>query len=380
MIKFARPKFNKTVIKKIKSVVDSGVFVHGPKTVEFEKKLSKFFKLKNNNILSTASCTASLHLFYLSIGLKKNDEVIMSAQTHVATAHAVEACGAKPVFVDCELKTGNIDITKIKKAINKNTRCICITHFLGRPTNMTEVLKFKKLRGIMIVEDTALSIGSKINKRFSGTFGDAGAFSFHPVKIITTGEGGAIIVKNKSLLNKIKSIKSFGYDIADPSKRKIPGNYNINNFGLNYRMNEIESTLGIEELKFIEKKIKIRKKNYLSLFNKIKDCRNFYILDSKSTKKIVSSYYALTIILNSKSKKYRDNIILSLKNNNIQTSIYYPHPVPLLNYYKKKYGKSPIDFQNSSRIAYNSISFPVAPHITKNDVSYMAKMIKKIIG
>ena len=105
--------------------------------------------------------------------------------------------GAKPVFVDCELKTGNIDIEKIEKKITKKTKCICITHFLGRPTDMRKVNRIARKHNLKVVEDTALSIGSKIGRKFAGTFGDAGAFSFHPVKIITTGEGGAIILKNK---------------------------------------------------------------------------------------------------------------------------------------------------------------------------------------
>ena len=114
MIKFARPIVNRKVIPKIKGIINKGVFVHGALTDEFERKLSSYFGLNKKKLLSTSSCTASLHLYYLSIGLTNTDEVIMSAQTHVATAHAVEACGAKPVFVDCELKTGNIDIENKK--------------------------------------------------------------------------------------------------------------------------------------------------------------------------------------------------------------------------------------------------------------------------
>ncbi len=380
MIKFAKPTVNKNAITKIKDIFKSGIFVHGYNTLEFERKLSKFFKLRKNNVLTTASCTAALHLYYISIGLKKGDEVIMSAQTHVATAHAVEICGAKPVFVDCELKTGNIDTKEIIKKITNKTVCICITHFLGRPTDMFKILKIAKKYNLKVLEDTALSIGSKINGKYTGTFGNAGAFSFHPVKIITTGEGGALIIKDKKQYQLIKSLKSFGYDIADPNKRKIPGNYNINYLGLNYRLSEIEAAIGLEELKKIKNKILIRKKNYNTLYNKIKNCKNFFILDSRSEKNIVSSYYALTIILNSKSKRIRNNLILKLKKNNIQTSIYYPHPVPLLNYYRKKYGFHSDKFKNSKRIAYNSISFPVAPHVKIRDVNYISSVIKKLIG
>lgn len=380
MIKFARPIVNRKVIPKIKEIINKGVFVHGALTDEFERKLSFYFGLNKKKLLSTSSCTASLHLYYLSIGLTKNDEVIMSAQTHVATAHAVEACGAKPVFVDCELKTGNIDIEKIEKKITKKTKCICVTHFLGRPTDMIKINKIARKNNLKVVEDTALSIGSKIGRKFAGTFGDAGTFSFHPVKIITTGEGGAIILKKKKDFLLIKSMKSFGYDVASPNKRKIPGSYNVNSFGLNYRMSEIEAAIGIYELQEIQKKIKIRKNNYNHFLKKIKNLKNFKILEIGSDKTFVSSYYCLTLILKNKKKSYRDKIILKMKKLGVQVSIYYPHPVPMLNYYKKKYKYSKNSFLNSSRIAYNSISFPIAPHIKLKDIDYMVKQIKNIIG
>lgn len=380
MIKFAKPLVDKKVISKIKKIIYSGNFVHGIYSKKFEKELSNYFKLKNNYLISTASCTASLHLYYLMIGLKKNDEVIMSAQTHVATSHAVELCGAKPIFVDCELTTGNIDINKIKDKITKKTKCICITHFLGKPTDMYKILKIAKKNKLKVIEDTALSIGSKINNKFCGTFGDAGAFSFHPVKIITTGEGGALILRKKKDFSKIKSMRSFGYDIASPEDRKIPGNYNVINLGLNYRMSEMESAIGLHELKKINKKILIRKINYNYFFSKIKNLKNIRIIDSASNKNFLSSYYCLTIIFKNKSKKYRDNFILKLKKKGIQTSIYYPNPVPLLSYYKKKYKYKFNEFPMACKIAYNSISFPIAPHINFRKINYMAKEIKQIIS
>jgi len=379
MINFAKPQVDKSVLIKIKKIIDSGIYVHGKFTEEFEKNLSKYLDVKNNLLLTTSSCTASLHLYYMSIGLKKSDEVIMSAQTHVATSHAVEICGAKSVFIDCELTTGNIDINKIEKKISKKTKCICVTHFLGKPTDMSKVLKLAKKYKLKVVEDTALAIGSKIGSKFAGTFGDIGAFSFHPVKTITTGEGGAIILKNKKDYNIIRSLKSFGYDIASPNQRKVPGNYNVNYLGLNYRMSEIESSIGIKELEKIKEKILIRKKNYNYFISKLINCKNFIILNSQSEKNFTSSYYALSLVLNNVSRTYRDQIILKLKSRGVQASIYYPHPVPLLNFYKRKYKYKVKDFKNSCRIAYNSISFPVAPHVNFKDIDYMSQLIKKII-
>ena len=378
-IKFAKPKVDKEVLKVFKSVLNSGIFVHGKFTKIFEDNLKKYFK-KESKIISTSSCTAAMHLFYLSINLKKGDEVIVSAQTHVATAHAVEICGAKPVFVDCELDTGNISINKIEKKITKKTKCIAVTHFLGKPANMLEIIRIAKKYKLKILEDTALSIGSKIKDKFAGTFGDAGAFSFHPVKIITTGEGGALILKNKNDYNYCKSIKSFGYDISDPSKRKIPGNYNVNKLGLNYRISEIESIIGISQLKNIKKKILVRSQNYNLLFKLLKNIKYFKILNSNSDKDYKSSYYCMNIILKSKSKEYRNKFILKLKELGIQTSIYYPHPVPLLKYYWKKYNYNKKEFQNATRIAYNSFSLPVGPHIKKKDIYFIVKSIKKILN
>lgn len=380
MIKFAFPKIKKETLDSFKKIIKSGIFVHGKYTIQFENDLSSFFKLKKKRILTTSSCTAALHLYFLNMGLKKNDEVIMSAQTHVATAHAVEICGAKPVFVDCELKTGNIDIDKIKNKINKKTVCICVTHFLGKPANMYKIVFLAKKHNLKIVEDTALSIGSKIKNKFTGTFGEAGAFSFHPVKIITTAEGGALILKNKRDYKKIKSLRSFGYDEASPNKRKIPGNYNINYCGLNYRMNEIEAAIGIKELSSIKKKIKTRENNYHFLYNRIKSCKNFQILNTKSDKNFKSSYYALTIVLKDNLKLDRNKLIVEFKKAGIQTSIYYPHPVPLLNYYKKKYNYKKNNYLNSCKIAYRSISFPVAEHVKKKDLIFISLKIKKIIG
>ena len=209
---------------------------------------------------------------------------------------------AKPVFIECELNTGNIDTNKIERKINSKTICICITHFMGKPTNMKKILQIAKKNNLKVVEDTALSIGAKIKNKFCGTFGDAGAFSFHPVKIITTGEGGAVIIKDKKIFNKLRSVKSFGYDVASPKDRKIPGNYNIDHLGLNYRMSEIESAIGIDELKNIKNKINLRKKNFHLLMSNIKECKNFKILNTKSEANYHSSYYALTIILDNNSK------------------------------------------------------------------------------
>ena len=130
-----------------------------------------------------------MHLFYFALGIGKGDEVIVPAQTHTATAHAVELVGAKPIFIDCDAKTGNIDYRKIEKKITKKTKAICVVHFLGIPVEMTKIQSIAKKNKLFVLEDCALSLGAKYNNIHTGLLGDAGVFSFYPAKHITTGEG-----------------------------------------------------------------------------------------------------------------------------------------------------------------------------------------------
>src|SRR3989338_6141324 len=179
------------------AVLDGPILVHGPKSKEFESDFAAYTKAPH--AVSVSSCTAGLHLMYFSKGLGPGDEVIVPAQTHTATAHAVELCGAKPVFVDAEKKTGNIDIGKIEAAITKRTKAISVVHYLGMPVDMEKVVKIADKHNLFVVEDCALAIGSFFKGIHAGLHGDAGSFSFYPVKHITTAEGGMVITRHKEI-------------------------------------------------------------------------------------------------------------------------------------------------------------------------------------
>ena len=143
-IPFAKPQINKKEIKNVFETLKSGIFVHGKKTKKFEEKLHNFIGNKKSYVSTTASCTAAMHLFYFAMKIKKNDEVILPAQSHVATAHAIELAGGKPIFVDSNSTDGNIDINRIEKKITKKTVGICVTHFLGKPVEMHRVIQITK--------------------------------------------------------------------------------------------------------------------------------------------------------------------------------------------------------------------------------------------
>lgn len=372
---FGSPIIDNKEIKAVVKVLKNPILVHGPKAEKFEKDFAKYTGAKKT--ITVSSCTAGLHLFYLALGLKKNDEVILPAQTHVATAHAVEAVGAKPVFIDSELETGNLDIKELKKKINNKTKVVCVVHFLGNPVYMDQILKLKKKYNFFLIEDCALSLGTSYKKKHTGLFGDIGVFSFYPVKLITTGEGGMIISKkNSQILKKIKLKKAFG--VNKNFKERLKNNqYDVITHGLNYRMGEINAAIGIEQLKKIENIIKKRKRNYLYMYKQLN--KKFKILTNFDYKSVKHSFYCLSILLSNSLSKKRYQIIKKLKHYGIGTSIYYPKPVPLMSYYQKKYKFTKNCFVNASLISSNSISFPVGAHLSHKNIKFICKKIIEII-
>ena len=205
-IPFGKPQIGVEENKIVKNVLNSGTLVHGPKSKQFENDFKKYTGAKD--AISVSSCTAGMHLFYFTVNIGKGDEVILPAQTHVATAHAVEMVGAKPVFVDSILPTGNIDIDKIEQKITKKTKAITVVHYLGNPVDMIKVKAIAKKYKLFLLEDCALALGAKLRNKHVGLSGDAGFFSFYPVKHITTAEGGMIILNSNKLSKLLRKKKS----------------------------------------------------------------------------------------------------------------------------------------------------------------------------
>jgi dTDP-4-amino-4,6-dideoxygalactose transaminase len=374
-IPFGKPLIDKKEKNAVQKVISKPILVHGPKTLEFEKNFSSFTNAPY--ALSVSSCTAGMHLIYFTLGISKGDEVIVPAQTHTATAHAAALTGAKTVFVDCELSTGNIQINKIEKQITKRTKAISVVHFIGIAIEMSKIVALAKKYKLYIIEDCAIALGSKFKKKHVGLLGDAGIFSFYPVKHMTTAEGGMIILKNKKLFNKIKINRALGIN-KNFNERKIPGLYDAVNLGFNYRMSEIHAAIGVEQLKKLPTFLKKREINFNFLFNRLKNLNDIKILSSNN-KDCQNSFYCLTIVLMKNIARFRNKIIMKLKNKGIGTSVYYPQPVPRMTYYKKKYGYKSDNFKNAETISDFSIALPVAPHLTTKHMNYIFKNLKATI-
>lgn len=371
-IPFGRPIIGDEEKQAVCEVLDSGMLVHGEKIKEFEREFASFTDAPY--AAGVASCTAGLHLVYFSLGIKPGDEVIVPAQTHTATAHAVELTGGKPVFVDADKGTGNIDIDQIEGSITDRTKAISVVHFLGMPVDMTRVLQIAGKYDLPVIEDCALAIGTYFNGIHAGLHGDIGCFSFYPVKHMTTAEGGMAITKNGELAEAITRERAFGMD-RHVGERKLPGIYDVQGLGFNYRMNEIQAVIGIEQIKRLPYFLKKRKENYEAMTQGLQEINEIELLES-SHDGFQSSYYCHTILLKGSLVEKRFDIINSLKSQGVGTSIYYPRPVPEMTYYKEKYGYDNNSFPIASWISSHSIALPIGPHMDLDDVDYVIQTIK----
>jgi dTDP-4-amino-4,6-dideoxygalactose transaminase len=373
---FGKPLIDKQEQLAVRDVLNGTTLVHGPKAKEFEEGFAAYTGA--DYAVSVSSCTAALHLSYFNFGLGPNDEVIVPAQTHTATAHAVEFCGAKPVFVDSEIKTGNVDIEQIESNITERTKAVSVVHFLGMPVDMNRISEIAKKHNLFVVEDCALAVGTYFSGIHAGLCGDVGCFSFYPVKHITTAEGGMLITKHEEIANKITRQKAFGVD-RFIGERKIPGQYDVTMLGFNYRLNEVQCALGVEQLKQIDDFLEKRRANYEFLSKELYGIDEISQFES-SNGEFQSSYYCLSIILNERLVANRVEIINRLEKKCVGTSIYYPKPVPHLSYYKNKYGYSDESFPIAALISYSSIALPVGPHLNIDDMQYIVDSLKDVIN
>ncbi len=374
-IPFGRPIIGEEEKQAIAEVLSGTTFVHGPKAAGFEENFAAWTGAPA--AVSVSSCTAAMHLAWFDLGLGPGDEVLVPAQTHVATAHAVEVTGARPVFVDADPATGNVTAENLEAALTPMTRGIAVVHFLGLPVEMGKVMDLAKKRGLFVLEDCALAMGTRLDGVHAGLHGDVGCFSFYPVKHMTTAEGGMLITKDLDLAERIRRKRAFGVD-RTVAERVTPGLYDVTMLGYNYRMNELQAALGIEQLKRMDGFLERRQANYSALADKLRNLQGITLFaepDAGSK----SSRYCLSVLLDEDFRGKRSEIINKLRQKGVGTSIYYPHPVPTMRYYAEKYGFTTGDFPVAELISNSSIALPVGPHLNEEDMEYIAKALEEAL-
>ncbi len=369
-IPFSGPDIIDADIKAMAEVIRSGWLAHG----KYSEKLEHLFcEFTGAQYASTVSnCTAGLHLSCLAAGFKLGDEVIVPAQTHTATAHAVEYTRAKAVFADVNPISGNILIEEIKSKISSSTKGVIPVHMAGHPCEMDKILEICQENHLVLIEDCAHAIGTRFNGQHVGNFGITGTFSFYPTKQITTGEGGIVISNDEDIINKINKLKAFGID-TPPDLRTKPGVYDVQGLGYNYRMTDFQAALGAGQMERYNKNLEKRQANAQIYLRNLSGTEG--VCFTSFTKK--NSYFLFQVILDDEID--RDFVLSGLKKNGIGVSIHYATPVPLMSYYKNKYGYTENDFPNAVKYGNQSISLPIHPKLTEDDIEYICTTLNALI-
>ncbi|MBI3036856.1 DegT/DnrJ/EryC1/StrS family aminotransferase [Candidatus Woesearchaeota archaeon] len=327
---------------------------------EFEEKFAKFCGTKYG--VSVMNGTVALQLALAALGIKNGDEVIMPDLTFVATANAVMHAGAKPVFVDAEQDTWNIDTEKIAAAITKKTKAIIPVHLYGHPCNMDAVMKIAEERNLLVIEDAAEAHGAEYKGKKAGSIGNVGCFSFYGNKILITGEGGMCVTNDKKLSERMHFLKDHAMD----KERR----YFHPEIGYNFRMTNVQAAIGLAQLEQIEKFIAAKRKNAEIYNSLLKDVKGLTLQHEMPWAKNV--YWMYSILVEDDFGRSRDELMKLLKAEGVDTRpFFYPmHQLPM---YSEGHGDN--EFPVASELALKGINLPSSVKLTADDIRYVCNAI-----
>ena len=381
MINYSKQSINNLDIKAVSKTLKSDFLTQGPKSEEFEKKINKFTGAKYSVVVNSAS--SALLMSCLSLGLKKNDLIWTTPNTFVASANCIVISGQKVDFVDIDDGNWNLSIEKLKiklkraKSKKKLPKAIVVVHLAGLPVDPIELKKLSKEYKFHIIEDASHSIGSKYYGKRVGSckWSDLCVFSFHPVKIITTGEGGCVTTNTKKFYDKMMLIKNNG--ITKNSKdfynhNPGPWYYEQQAIGYNFRMNDIMAALGISQLKRIN--LMLKKRNQIASIYK-EELKNLPIVFQKINKNFYSSYHLFIIKLKKTNKKMHKRLFIFLRKNKIFVNLHYL-PVHLHPFYRKR-GFKKGNFPVSENYSESAISIPIYPDLNMQNQKKVINLLKK---
>lgn len=374
-VPFGRPLFDESEIEAVIAVLRSGRLVHGQVTADFEAAFAA--RIGAAHAVAVSSCTAGLHLALFARGIGPGARVAVPAMTHVATAHAVELLGATPVFVDVEADTGNMDPALLAEAAREGLDAVLPVHYLGLPCAMDRVGAVAAQTGAMVVEDCALAVDSTFGEAKAGTLGDCGAFSFYPVKHLTSIEGGMVTTDDADLAAAIRKRRAFGYNRA-LGERARPGLYDVDALGFNYRMSEVEAAVGLAQLAKLDAFQAARAENAAILRAALSRIEGVTVFaDRKGPAR--STNYCLNMVMPRDGSIDRNRVQDILNHDGVGTSIHYPRAVPLFTFYKEKYGYYAGQYPVAEWLAAQTISLPVGPHVSRSEARRIGEAVEAAV-
>jgi dTDP-4-amino-4,6-dideoxygalactose transaminase len=376
-IPFHRPVIDDDEIQSVVETLKSGWLTTGPKVKCFEEDFAKYLGCKH--AVAVNSGTAALHLALDAVGVREGDEVIVPTMTFAATAEVVLYLKAKPVFVDCQPDTLNLDPSRIEAAINSKTRAMIPVHMGGQPCDMDRILDIAKKHNLRVIEDAAHALPASDHNRTIGTIGDITCFSFYATKTITTGEGGIATTENADWAERMRimSLHGISHDAWKRYTKEGSWYYEILYPGFKYNLTDIAAAIGIEQLKKCDEFWEARQRiamNYAKAFADLQEiqvpiCRN----------DVQHAWHLFVIQLNLERLRInRNQFIDALREKQIGTSVHFI-PLHLHPYYRDKFCHKPEDFPNASAVFERIISLPIYPKMTEANVRDVIVAVRKLV-
>lgn len=365
MIRLSRPYLSETSLQQVLDVLDSGMLVQGKWVRAFEEQLEAYLNIPHCILVSNG--TAALHLSLLAAGIGPGDEILVPAYTFTAVANAVELTGATPVFADISLADCCLDISQVESKITPSTKAIIAVHEFGMMCDMEGIEIIANKHKLLIIEDAACALGASYLNHKAGTIGYTGCFSFHPRKIITTGEGGAIVTKDAALADRLRKMRNHGIDLSGLFPDFVLP-------GFNYRMTDFQAALGPEQLAVLDELIDENNRQAAYYEKAFREVEGVQL--PKAIANGVVTYQTYHIIFENTLK--RDQVKAALKEEGIESNIG-AYAIPELKYYKDKYKISEVACPNAHKAYKNGLAIPLGIHLGEEDQDRIIAIVKSIV-
>ena len=368
-VPLSRPDISQADIDAVVAVLKTPHLSLGPKLPAFEKAFAEHLGLRHG--VAVNSGTSALHLAVRSLGLKAGDEMITSPFTFVATANCALFEGARPVFVDIDEQTWNLDVAQLEAAVTQRTRLLMPVHIFGRPMPMDTVMEIAARRGIPVVEDACEALGATYKGCQVGTFGAASTFAFYPNKQMTTGEGGMIVTRDDHLADLCRSMRNQG-------RAAGAGWLAHARLGYNYRLSDINCALGLSQLARLPEFLAARRRVAQRYIEKLSELDEI-VLPAPYREGEMSWFVFVVRLADRFSQGQRDRLLESLRAQGIGTNNYFS-PVPLQPFYREQFGYKPGDFPVTDRISARTFALPFYNRLTPEDQDLVVACVKKALA
>lgn len=373
MIPYGRQTIEEDDVQAVVDVLRSDYLTTGPKIAEFEKMVADYVGAKYAVAISNG--TSALHATCFAAGIQAGDEVITTPLTFAASSNCVLYCGGTPVFADVDPKTYNIDPEDIRRKITDKTKAIIAVHLAGQPCDMDEIHKIAKEHDLLVIEDGAHALGSVYKGKKVGTLSDMTTFSFHPVKPITTGEGGMIVTDNEEFYQKMMLFRSHGITREENlmTRNDGPWFYQQLDLGYNYRITDIQCALGCSQMKKLDRFL-ARRKEIVARYNEaFADCEN--IITPYQLPETESGWHLYIVQVKNCDRR---KVFEALREQGIAVNVHYI-PVYMHPYYQE-HGYKDVHCKNAEEIYSHIISLPLYPTLTEEEQQYVIETLKHVIN